>query len=41
VREAPDWCPVVPDEMRAAQARLQELSDKTLGQALELLGDEW
>ncbi|KAJ6437599.1 ATP-dependent DNA helicase PIF1 [Purpureocillium lavendulum] len=30
----------VPDEMRSAQARLQELSDKTLGEALEWLGDE-
>ncbi|KAK4072820.1 hypothetical protein Purlil1_13256 [Purpureocillium lilacinum] len=31
----------VPDEMRSAQARLEELSDKTLREALEWLGDEW
>ncbi|KAL3954401.1 hypothetical protein ACCO45_009964 [Purpureocillium lilacinum] len=31
----------VPDEMRSAQARLEELSDETVGEALEWLGDEW
>ncbi|KAJ6436263.1 ATP-dependent DNA helicase PIF1 [Purpureocillium lavendulum] len=31
----------VPEEMRSAQARLEELSDRTLREAVELLGDEW